>query len=59
MKKTTVKLEWIFDYYVAYFLFNPNKIERYFQYLNDKWDFETEKSGIPILKEPQDFHNLR
>ncbi len=37
------KLEWIFDYYIAYFLYNPNKIDRYYKYLRNKWDFKTEE----------------
>ncbi len=37
MKNLTEKLEWIFDYYVAYFLYNPHKIARYYRYLNQKW----------------------
>ena len=57
MKKIAEKLEWIFDYYIAYFLYNPNKIDRYHNYLNDKWDFGTEKYQMPekeiIVKGPQ------
>lgn len=43
MEKIRTKLEWVLDYYLVYFLYNPNKIERYYKFLNDKWDFETEK----------------
>ena len=38
MKNLTEKLEWIFDYYVVYFLYNPHKIERYYRYMNEKWN---------------------
>jgi hypothetical protein len=30
-------LEWIFDYYFAYFLYNGNKHHRYFDYMCNKW----------------------
>ena len=43
MKKIWEELEWIFDYYIAFFLYNPNKIHRYNQFLQDKWDFLPEK----------------
>ncbi len=43
MKKYLEKLEWIFDYYVAYFLYNPHKIERYHKYMRSRWDIP---SGI-------------
>ncbi len=39
MKKITAKLEWILDYYLVYFLYNTNKIEKYNNYLRNKWDF--------------------
>lgn len=31
------KLEWYFDYYIAYFLYNGNKQDRYVQYMQKKW----------------------
>lgn len=40
MKRLINKLEWIIDYYFVYFLYNPQKIERYYNYLNDKWDLK-------------------
>ena len=42
MIKFKIKLEWIFDYYIAYFLYNPKKIDRYFQYMDQKWEIEPE-----------------
>lgn len=38
----TEKLEWIFDYYIAYLLYNPRNIDRYHKYLTERWDFELE-----------------
>lgn len=40
MKRLINKLEWIIDYYFVYFLYNPQKIDRYYNYLNDKWDLK-------------------
>ena len=37
MKNWIEKLEWLSDYYLVYFLYNPNKIDRYNQYMKDKW----------------------
>jgi len=37
MKKFFKKLDWIFDYYVAYFLYNPNKLSMYNDYMSEKW----------------------
>jgi hypothetical protein len=31
------RLEWIFDYYIAYFLYNGMKRDVYNQYMRDKW----------------------
>jgi hypothetical protein len=40
MKRLINKLEWIIDYYFVYFLYNPQKIDRYYNYLDDKWDLK-------------------
>ena len=37
MKKFLKKLDWIFDYYIAYFLYNENKLYRYHDYMKSKW----------------------
>lgn len=37
MKKIIKKLEWTFDYYIAYFLFNGNKRQKYNDYMEKKW----------------------
>jgi hypothetical protein len=56
MNKIIEKIEWIFDYHIAYFLYNPNKIDRYYQYLNERWIFSDESANEgdcmkPIVKE--------
>lgn len=37
MKKVIVKLEKWFDIYIAYFLYNGNKQERYYDYMKKKY----------------------
>jgi hypothetical protein len=37
LKKVLLKIEWWFDYYIAWFLYNPNKRHRYFEYMTKKW----------------------
>lgn len=37
MKKIFKHIEFIFDYYIAYFLCNGNKIHRYEQYMKNKY----------------------
>lgn len=37
MKKMFNELEWIFDYYFAYFLYNSNKIHEYHSFMKTKW----------------------
>ena len=37
MKKILTELEWIWDYYFVYFLYNPHKIHYYHFYMRDKW----------------------
>ncbi len=32
------KVEWNIDYYLIYFTYNPNKIERYNQFMAKKWN---------------------
>ena len=32
------KLDWIWDYYFVYFLYNENKLDRYYEYMNKKWN---------------------
>jgi len=37
MKKIIKKLEWIFDYYFAWMLYNGNKTHKYLEYMEKKW----------------------
>lgn len=37
MKKLLQKIDWIIDYYFIYFLYNTNKIDRYHDYMKNKW----------------------
>ena len=37
MKKFWKKIEYWFDYHLVYFLYNPRKINRYYEFMNKKW----------------------
>jgi len=37
MKKLLKKLDWIFDYYVGFFMTNGNKVEQYHEFMKNKW----------------------
>lgn len=37
MKKFLEKINWILDYYFIIWLYSPNKIDRYRQYMEGKW----------------------
>jgi len=37
MNKIIKKLDWWFDYYIAYFLYNGGKQDRYIEYMEKKW----------------------
>ena len=37
MKKIIKKLEWIFDYYFVWMLYNGNKAHKYIEYMEKKW----------------------
>lgn len=37
MNKLLKKLEWWFDYYFAWMLYNGNKTHRYIEYMEKKW----------------------
>ena len=39
MKKLLKKLEWWFDIYIAYFLYNDRKKHHYYNYINQKYNF--------------------
>jgi len=38
MQKIIKKLDWIWDYYFVYFLYNAKKLDRYYEYMNKKWN---------------------
>jgi hypothetical protein len=38
LKKILTKLDWWFDCYIAYFMYNGNKQHRYYKYINEKWE---------------------
>ena len=37
MNKIFKKLDWWFDYYIVYFLYNGNKHHLYIDYMEKKW----------------------
>jgi hypothetical protein len=37
MKKILKKLDWWFDYYIAWMFYNANKQHRYIEYMEKKW----------------------
>jgi hypothetical protein len=37
MKKLLINMEYNWDFYCVYFLFNGMKRDRYFDYMADKW----------------------
>ena len=43
MKKLLRKLDWIWDYYFVYFLYNGNKTHRYIEYMEKKWGKQNEQ----------------
>ncbi len=49
MAKPTImkRLEWIFDYYIGYFLYNGMKRDVYNQYMINKWGdkFKNKSNG--------------
>ena len=36
-KKILKKLDWLFDYYIAWMFYNGNKTHRYIEYVEKKW----------------------
>lgn len=37
MKKFLTKLDWYFDYYIVWILYNGNKSDKYVDYMIKKW----------------------
>lgn len=45
MKKFLKKLDWWFDYYIAWMLYNGNQTHRYIEYMENKWGSKNEKEN--------------
>ena len=37
MRKLLNKLHWTFDYYILYMMYNEKKLNRYHEYMKQKW----------------------
>ena len=37
MRKIVSTLCWIIDYYFVYFLYNERQLDRYYDYMKNKW----------------------
>jgi hypothetical protein len=37
MKKILKKIDWWFDYYIAWMMYSPRKKDRYIDYMEQKW----------------------
>ena len=37
MKKLLTKLDWYFDYYIVWILYNGNNSDKYVDYMTKKW----------------------
>ena len=37
MKKILKKIEWSFDYYIGWMMYNGNKTHKYIEYMEQKW----------------------
>ncbi len=37
ISKILKKIDWIWDYYFVYFMYNANKLSRYNRYMKNKW----------------------
>ena len=38
IRKILKKIDWIWDYYFVYFMYNERKLDRYYNYMKNKWD---------------------
>ena len=39
IKCISAKTRWVFDYYIAIFLYHPSKVEDYYAYMHQRWPF--------------------
>jgi 2-polyprenyl-3-methyl-5-hydroxy-6-metoxy-1,4-benzoquinol methylase len=46
MKKFLTKLDWYFDYYIVWILYNGNNSDKYVDYMIKKWIFDETVSNI-------------
>ena len=37
IRKILKKLDWTYDYYILYFMYNKRKLDRYNKYMEQKW----------------------
>ena len=38
VRKILKKLSWIWDYYFVYFMYNATKLNKYHNYMKEKWE---------------------
>ena len=50
MKLFIYRISWIYDYYIVYFLYNPQKINTYYKYMFDKWNINLDQFGDREVK---------
>jgi hypothetical protein len=43
IKKIIKKIEWFFDIYFVWMLYNPRKYDRYIRYIEKKWGNDNEQ----------------
>lgn len=43
MKNFIINLNWVWDYYILYNMYNSKKIDRYHNYMSKKWGEKYEK----------------
>ena len=43
IKKIIRKIEWFFDIYFVWMLYNPSKYDRYIEYITKKWGNKNEE----------------
>lgn len=54
MKKLLTELEWIFDFYFAFMLYNGMKFHRYNRYMLEKWGKRYRKTRSPFIEDDDD-----
>lgn len=54
MKKLLTEIEWIFDFYFAFMLYNDRKFHRYNRYMLEKWGKRYRKTRSPFIEDDDD-----